>query len=107
MDRVIREDALIKKLQEKSIVNEVNIISTTYTYKELVNIVRNLSTAHVAKEYPIWNTLTEKEKEIVKSIAIQIPLSCETVATIFVLQAGSDRQKTIDYLYEQYGYFIE
>ena len=45
MGRLIDADALIKKLKEKSIVDEVNIISTTYTYKELVYIICNLPTA--------------------------------------------------------------
>lgn len=108
MDRLLYEGALIKKLQEKSVVDGVNIISTTYTFKELAYIIHNLAIAHSNnKEYPFWKTLTEKEKEIVNSIAIQTPISCETVATIFRLQGDSDKQKTIDYLYKQYGYFIE
>lgn len=59
------------------------------------------------KLYPSWNRLTEEEKEIVNSIAMQIPISCEDVATIFILHGDSDKQKTIEYIYLQYGFVIE
>lgn len=59
------------------------------------------------KAYPFWNSLSDKEKEIVNSIAIQIPISCEDVATIFLIQGHSDRQKTINYIYKQYGFIVD
>ena len=46
MSRLIDADALIKKLQEKSVADGVNTISTTYTYKELVYIICNQPTAY-------------------------------------------------------------
>ena len=58
------------------------------------------------KAYPFWNSLSDKEKEIVNSIAMQIPISCEDVATIFVIHGKSDRQKTIIYIYKQYGFVV-
>lgn len=45
MSDLISRSALIEKLKEKSIVDEVNILSTTYTYKELVYIISNQPTA--------------------------------------------------------------
>jgi hypothetical protein len=57
--------------------------------------------------YPYWNCLTDEEKEIVNNIAIQIPISCENVAEIFILHGTLDKQKTIDYIYKQYRFIIE
>ena len=54
--------------------------------------------------YPNWNRLTDEQKEIVNNIAMQIPISCEDVAAIFRLHGNSDEQKTIDYIYRQYGF---
>lgn len=50
MSDLISRKEVIKKLKEKSIVDEVNIISTTYTYKELVNIICNLPTSFDIKK---------------------------------------------------------
>ena len=58
------------------------------------------------KAYPFWNSLSDKEKEIVNSIAIQIPIMCEDVAAIFLIHGNSDRQKTINYIYQQYGFVV-
>lgn len=57
--------------------------------------------------YPSWNRLSEEEKEIVNSIAMQIPISCADVAIIFMLYCDSDRQRTVDYIYQQYGFVVE
>lgn len=46
MDDLISRSALIEKLKEKSIVDGVNILSTTYTYKELAYIICNMPTAY-------------------------------------------------------------
>lgn len=58
MSDLISRSALINKLKEKSIVDEVNIISTTYTYKELVYIICNLPTA-----YDVEKVVAELEEE--------------------------------------------
>lgn len=50
----------------------------------------------VIKENPSWYSLTDKEKEIVDSIAIQIPIRCEEVARIFI-NCGGDMQKIKEY----------
>lgn len=60
----------------------------------------------IMKSHPFLNSLSEKEKEIVLNIAAVIPLSSESVATIFVIHGGLDRQKTIDYIRMQYGFVI-
>lgn len=62
--------------------------------------------AKVGKQYPSWNMLTDEQKQIVNSIAMQIPVSCENVATIFISH-GQDRQKTIDCIRELYGYVVD
>ena len=59
----------------------------------------------IRKAYPFWYSLSNKEKEIVNSIAIQIPISCEDVAIIFLLH-GEDRQKTVDCIYQKYGFIV-
>lgn len=58
------------------------------------------------KAYPFWSSLSDKEKEIVDGIAMQIPIRCEDVATIFLLHGRADRQKTIDYIKRQYGFTV-
>ena len=58
------------------------------------------------KLYPFWNSLTEEQKVLVNDIAMQIPISCEDVATIFITHGCLDRQKTIEYIYKQYGFVI-
>lgn len=58
------------------------------------------------KLYPSWNKLSENGKEIVNSIAMQIPISCEDVATIFITHGCLDKQKTIEYIYKQYGFIV-
>lgn len=57
--------------------------------------------------YPYWNQLTDEEKKIVDNIAMQIPISCEDVAHIFIRHGNSDKQKTINYIYKIYGFDIE
>ena len=57
MDDLISRSALIKKLREKSVKDEVNTLSTTYTYKELVNIICNLPTS-----FDIKKVVAELEK---------------------------------------------
>lgn len=59
------------------------------------------------KEYPYWSSLSDNEKEIVNSIAMQIPISCEEVAAIFIHHGMSDKQKTIEYIYRQYGFVVD
>lgn len=59
------------------------------------------------KEYPYWSSLSDDEKEIVNSIAMQIPISCEEVAVIFIHHGMSDKQKTIEYIYRQYGFLVD
>ena len=59
------------------------------------------------KVYPFWNDLTDEQQEIVNSIAMQIPISCEDVAHIFIRHGGLDRQQTINYIYRQYGYVVD
>ena len=61
----------------------------------------------IAKSYPLWNGLSEKEKEIVSSISRKIPIGCESVAKIFVIYGGSDKQATMDYLRKKYGFVME
>lgn len=46
MSDFISRSALIKKLREKSVKDEVNTLSTTYTYKELAYIICNMPTAY-------------------------------------------------------------
>ncbi len=58
------------------------------------------------KLYPFWNSLSVEEKRIVNNIAMQIPISCEDVATIFLIHGNSDTQKTIDYIKAQYGFKV-
>ena len=47
MDDLISRSTLIKKLKEKSTVDGVNIISTTYTYKELVHLICNMDNSEL------------------------------------------------------------
>ena len=58
MSDLINRSALIKKLQEKSVKDEVNTLSTTYTYKELAYIICNMPTAYdvekVVAELPTY-----------------------------------------------------
>ena len=56
--------------------------------------------------YPFWNSLSDKEKEIVNSIAMQIPISCEDVAVMFLVHCDSDRQRTANYIYQRYGFVV-
>lgn len=58
------------------------------------------------KLYPFWNSLSEKEKIVVSDIASQIPMNCESVATIFLIHGASDRNLTIDYIKMQYGFVV-
>lgn len=60
----------------------------------------------IKKAYPDWSSLSYGQKEIVNGIAMQLPISCEDVAKIFIY-CDSDRQKTIDYLRQQYGFVVE
>ena len=48
----------------------------------------------------------ENEKTIVSDIASQIPMNCESVATIFLIHGASDRNLTIDYIKTQYGFVV-
>lgn len=59
------------------------------------------------KLYPSWNKLSEDDKKIVSNIAMQIPISCEDVATIFLLHGGSNVEATIEYIEKQYGFVID
>lgn len=58
MSDLISRSALIKKLREKSVKDEVNTLSTTYTYKELAYIICNMPTAYdvekVVAELPTY-----------------------------------------------------
>ena len=58
------------------------------------------------KLYPFWNSLTEKEKQIVEDIAMQLPISCEDVSHIFVINDGSII-KTLDYLKREYSFDVD
>ena len=58
------------------------------------------------KLYPFWNSITEKEKQIVEDIAMQLPISCEDVAHIFVINDGSII-KTLDYLKREYSFDVD
>ena len=55
------------------------------------------------KLYPFWNSLSEKEKETVSYIASRYPISCEDVATIFVMHGRSNKQTIIDYIKSSMG----
>ena len=66
-----------------------------------------ISEEKMHKSYPNWYRLSDEEKEIVNNIAMQIPISCEDVAIIFILFCDSDRKRTVDYIYQQYGFIIE
>lgn len=57
------------------------------------------------KLYPFWNSLIENEKQIVEDIAMQLPISCEDVAHIFVINDGSII-KTLDYLKREYSFSV-
>lgn len=59
----------------------------------------------IKKAYPVFSSLTEQEKRIVINIAMQIPLSCEDVATIFIHE-DSNRKKTVDYIYKNYRFIV-
>ena len=70
-NNLINKKELIKKLQEKSIVDEVNVLSTTYTYKELMYIICNLKsietnqlTSNIERKYVISVTNTFGDREI-------------------------------------------
>ena len=60
----------------------------------------------IIKENPSWYSLTDKEKEIVDSIAIQIPIRCEEVARIFI-NYGGDMQKIKEYFLMRYGWKLD
>ena len=61
----------------------------------------------IEKAYPFWNRLSVKEKEIVNSIAMQLPISCEDVAIMFLTYCDSDRQRTANYIYQKYGFIVD
>lgn len=65
MSDLISRSDLFKKLQEKSIVDGVNVISTTFTYKELAYIICNLPTV-----YDLEEVLAELEVDTVNVDAI-------------------------------------
>ena len=61
----------------------------------------------IMKANPFFYSLPDKEREIVNSIAMQIPISCETVARIYLIYGGSDRQKTLDFILKEYGFTLK
>lgn len=61
----------------------------------------------IEKFYPSWSKLSESDKKIVNSIAMQIPISCEDVAKIFISYGGSNVDATIDYIKRQYGFVVD
>ena len=58
------------------------------------------------KENPSWYSLTYTEKEIVKSIAIQLPIKWDEVARIFIMYGG-DMQKIKEYFLMCYGWKLD
>lgn len=73
MSDLINRSALIKKLREKSVKDEVNTLSTTYTYKELAYIICNMPTAYdvdkvVAELEQTKKTALDKVKPVVPII---------------------------------------
>lgn len=63
-------------------------------------------TRDLQKQYPSWYGLTDDEKEIVKCIAIQLPISCEEVARIFTI-LGGDMKQIREYIYLHYGFVVD
>ncbi len=59
----------------------------------------------ILNAYPIFLSLENKDKEIVNKIAMQIPLSCETVAKIYK-NCSNDIGRTAEYIFWVYGYVI-
>ena len=55
--------------------------------------------------YPKFYSLQDKDREIVNKISEQIPLSCETVAGIY-LNCQCSIRKTTEYIFWVYGYVV-
>lgn len=54
-----------------------------------------------------WNWLSEDEKKIASHIAMQIPISCDDVAHIFLMHCNSDIDATIGYIAKRYGFVVD
>lgn len=106
---------IAEKCKEISLVNQANDKAEEYAeslspediYIDMLHkIVKAPTRLHMKKAYPFWNSLSYKEKEIVNSIAMQLHISCESVAKIFLLHGSADKKKTIEYIYKQYGLVV-
>lgn len=61
----------------------------------------------IEKFYPSWSKLSGSDKKIVNSIAMQIPISCDDVAHIFLMHCNSDIDATIVYIAKRYGFVVD
>lgn len=59
------------------------------------------------KANPFFYSLSDEEKEFVNGIAMQLPISCEDVAKIFIIRGNGNKEITKRFLYTEYGFIIE
>lgn len=78
---------------------EINIMNFEKECESFENEMKKL--------YPIYYRLSEEQKCIVSDIASRLPISCESVATIFLIYGKSDRKTTMDYIRNEYGFVMD
>ena len=73
----------------------------------ILELGQKITSETVKKANPFFYSLSDEEKEFVNGIAMQLPISCEDVARIFVIRGNGNKEITKRFLYTEYGFIVE